>query len=178
MSWRILLFTAFFLAGCQGVADNTSGYGLGREATAQEIAAWDIDVTPDGHGLLAGSGSVSQGAAVYTQKCFACHGQEGVGGVNDRLVLAYVPGVVYAEGTTPKTIGNYWPYATTLYDYIYRAMPHTEPGSLTAAEVYSLTAYLLNRNGIIDDNAVMNADTLPQVTMPARELFYFSDEVN
>ncbi|MEM9209155.1 MAG: c-type cytochrome, partial [Pseudomonadota bacterium] len=115
-------------------------FGFGHEATADEIRAWDIDVLPDGTGLPEGTGSVSTGAEIYAVKCAACHGATGVEGPNDRLV-AY-PGEGFPSGTdadswTGRTIGNYWPYATTLFDYIRRSMPQTFPGSLTSDEVYA-----------------------------------------
>jgi cytochrome c len=152
-------------------------FDFGRPVDAAEIRQWDIDVTPTGEGLPAGRGDVEAGAAVYRQKCLACHGENGRGGTYDQLVAPWQPGVDYAAGSTPRTIGNYWPFATTLYDYIARAMPQTEPGSLTPDEVYALTAYLLHLNGIVGADAVMDADTLPGVEMPARRLFYRSDEV-
>ena len=126
-------------------------FGLGRTPTAEEIALWDIDVSLDGAGLPEGSGSVEQGRKVYTQKCQACHGVDGQGTPNDRLVHPYRPGVVFArERGVPRTIGSYWPYATTVFDYIYRAMPFDRPGSLIPAEVYSVTAWLPFMNGIIE----------------------------
>lgn len=152
-------------------------FGFGRSVDAAEIRQWDIDVTPTGAGLPAGRGDIGAGAMIYRQKCLACHGDNGRGGAYDQLVAPWEPGVDYSAGTTPRTIGNYWPFATTLYDYIARAMPQTEPGSLTPDEVYGLTAYLLHLNGIVGADAVLDADTLPEVEMPARRLFYRSDEV-
>lgn len=150
-------------------------FGFGREATPEEIQAWDIDVMPDGTGLPPGSGTVAQGAAIYATKCAACHGPTGAEGPNDRLV-GREPRDGFPFGTDvellgQRTIGTYWPYATTLYDYIYRAMPQNAPGSLTPEEVYSLTAFLLHANEIIPEDAVMTAETLPQVEMPARDRF-------
>ena len=148
-------------------------YGFGRPATAAEVRAWDIDVMPDGTGLPPGSGAASQGAAIYARKCAACHGKTGTEGPFDRLV-GREPREHFPFGRDPrlvKTIGNYWPYATTLYDYINRAMPLDAPGSLKPNEVYSLVAFLLSRNEIIADTAVMNAATLPRVVMPAHDRF-------
>ena len=128
---------------------------------------------PDGTGLPPGSGMPSQGADVYRRKCAACHGRTGVEGPFDRLV-GREPRQGFPFGRDPslvKTVGNYWPYATTLYDYLNRAMPLTAPGSLTPDEVYGLVAFLLWRNEIITDTAVMNAQTLPRVVMPARDRF-------
>ena len=150
-------------------------FGFGHEATAEEIAAWDIDVMPDGAGLPPGSGTVAEGAAVYAAQCAACHGPTGTEGPNDRLV-GREPREGFPFGQSPRmrsmrTPGNYWPYATTLYDYIHRTMPQTTPGTLTPDEVYSLVAFLLHKNEIIAEDAVMNAETLPQVVMPARDRF-------
>ena len=148
-------------------------FDLGRGVTADEIAAWDIDVRPDGHGLPEGEGNVRQGEQIYREKCIACHGENGMGGPFDTLVgrladdafpFALDPGVV-------KTIGNYWPYTTTLYDYINRAMPHNAPGSLGNDEVYALVAYLLHQNNIVPADIVLSADNLATITMPARYRF-------
>lgn len=163
------------LTGVTGaaLAQPPARYGLGRPATPAEIAALDIDVRPDGTGLPAGSGTSSGGAAIYASKCAQCHGATGKEGPNDVLV-GRVPGDGFpfaADPKVPHTIGNYWPYATTVFDYIRRAMPTTAPGSLTNDEVYALTAFLLHANGIIDAGAVMDKATLPKVAMPARKYF-------
>ena len=149
-------------------------FALGRDATATEIAALDIDVRPDGAGLPPGSGSVAEGARVYEAKCAACHGRTGTEGPNSRLVgreprEGFPFGA--ARGQYPRTVGNYWPYATTLFDYVNRTMPMNSPGSLTANEVYATAAYVLYLNEIIPEDAVMNAETLPAVMMPARDRF-------
>jgi len=146
----------------------TTGPGLGRAATAQEIAAWDISIPPSGQGLPAGSGTPKQGEAVYVAHCQACHGQRGAGKPADPLV-----GGVGSLGSAKQvmTVGSFWPYATTLFDYTRRAMPTTKPQSLTNDEVYAVTAYLLFLNGIIPESAEMNAQTLPQVRMPNRDGF-------
>ena len=156
-------------------------FGFGRPATAEDIAVWDIDVMPDGAGLPEGSGTAESGAPVYAAQCAVCHGPAGEGGVADRLV-GYDP-----ESTPPFgpryeawragrddvafSVGNYWPYATTLFDYIRRAMPSDAPGTLAPDEVYGLVAWILVENGIIAPDAVMNAETLPAVEMPARDIF-------
>jgi cytochrome c len=152
-------------------------FGWGRVATAQEIAAWDIDVRPDGMGLPAGSGNAWTGKAIYAAKCAACHGKTGIEGPYNRLVTVSNGKKLPAKegATAEKTIGNYWPYATTVFDYIRRAMPFNEPGSLSDEEVYSLTAFLLQANQLIDSSAVMNAETLPKVVMPAQKLFVPDD---
>ena len=150
-----------------------------RPATAAEIAAIDIDVMPDGRGLPEGSGTVAAGAAVYQQRCAACHGADLQGGPFDRLAPpADFTG--FPDGEVPsntKAIGNYWPYATTLFDYVRRAMPFDRPGSLTNDEVYAVTAWLLWKNGIVEEATVLDARTLPQVVMPARDRFVPDDRL-
>ena len=144
------------------------GPNLGVEATPEEIAAWDIGISPDGSELPPGSGSATEGAPVYTAQCLACHGREGEGLLNDQLVGGH--GTL--DGPAPvKTVGSYWPYATTIFDYVRRAMPYLQPQTLTNDEVYALTAYLLFLNGIIAEDDVMNAQTLPEVKMPNRDSF-------
>lgn len=169
------VLAALFLVSSAGqaFAQAPARYGIGRAATPAEIAALDIDVRPDGAGLPAGSGTSSAGAAIYASKCAQCHGATGKEGPNDVLV-GRVPGDGFpfaADPKVPHTIGNYWPYATTVFDYIRRAMPTTAPGSLTNDEVYALTAFLLHANGIIDAGAVMDKGSLPKVAMPAHKYF-------
>jgi cytochrome c len=160
-------------------------FGFGVTATHAEIAAWDIDVIPDGMGLPPGEGSVESGAIVFAEQCVACHGddgREGSGGplVSDAPQMSPPFGPRYEawrgeQEDLPLTIGNYWPYATTLFDYIQRAMPAAQPGSLSPDEVYGLVAWLLAQNGIISEDVVMNAETLPEVSMPARNVFVPDD---
>jgi cytochrome c len=130
------------------------------------VAAWDISIPPSGAGLPAGSGSVQQGEPVYVAKCQACHGAKGVGKPADPLVGGIGS---LASGKAVLTVGSYWPYATTLFDYIRRAMPVTNPMSLSDDEAYAVTAYVLNLNGIVGESAVLDARTLPQVKMPNRD---------
>ena len=147
--------------------------GLGRPATAAEIRAWDIDVRPDGTGLPPGRGTAARGAMVYAAKCAACHGAAGRNGPFDALV-GREPRAGFPFGRDPslvRTVGNYWPYATTLYDYIHRAMPWMWPGSLEPDEVYGLVAYLLFLNEIVPEHAVLDAGTLPRIVMPAHDRF-------
>lgn len=168
---------ALLLAGVPGAAAGqpsdeaaTGPLGLGRPATAGEIAAIDIDVRPDGAGLPLGGGTAADGAPVWGRACRSCHGPAGEGGIA-------APVVGRDPAARPPTVGNYWPYATTLYDYIYRAMPRNAPGTLSPDEVYGLVAWILEKNGIIDDEAVMNAATLPDVVMPARDRFVPDDRL-
>ncbi len=159
------------LAGCASPAAimrETPGPGLGREATPAEVAAWDVSIPPDGAGLPPGRGTPAQGAVIYAQKCQNCHGEKGGGQPNDRLVGGQG---TLASKAPVRTIGSYWPYATTLFDYVRRAMPYTQSHSLTDDEVYAVTAYLLHLNGIIAEMSVMDAETLPKVRMPNRENF-------
>jgi len=142
---------------------------LGRVATPDEIAAWDISVGPDGAGLPPGSGSPKEGEAVYIPKCLGCHGEKGAGKPNDALVGGQ--GTLAGDQTPIKTVGSFWPYATTIFDYVRRAMPLNAPKSLTNDEVYAVVAYILQLNGIIGENDVMNAQTLPLVRMPNRNGF-------
>ena len=137
---------------------------LGKPIDPDDIGAWDISILPDGTGLPPGSGTPAQGASVYVQKCLMCHGVDGKGGPNNSLVGN--PPLTGGERDPVKTIANYWPYATTLFDYIRRAMPWTQPRSLNNEEVYALTAYILSLNKLIGENDTMNAQTLPKVQMP------------
>jgi len=142
---------------------------LGKPISAEDLAAWDISVGPDGAGLPPGSGTVKQGEAVFAAKCQACHGEKGAGTPNDRLVGGQ--GSLPGDKPPVKTVGSFWPYATTLFDYIRRAMPFNESKSLTSDEVYGVVAYLLNLNGVVPEGETMDAQTLPKVTMPNREGF-------
>lgn len=161
-------FVALTFAVTAVLPAHADGPGLGRSATPEEIAVWDISIGPDGAGLPPGSGTARQGAAVFAEKCAACHGEKGAGKPNDQLV----GGVGSLAGDAPvKTVGSFWPYATTLFDYVRRAMPLIATKSLSDDEVYAVSAYLLQLNGIIDEAAVMNAQTLPKVQMPNRDGF-------
>jgi len=147
-------------------------FGFGRPATAADIAAINIDVRADGTGLPPGSGTAVQGAPIYAEKCSACHGANGEGTAAAPKLVDPAP---FQTGVTAPTIGNYWPYPTTVWDYINRAMPFNAPGSLTADEVYALTAYLLAQNQVIGENDVMNSPSLPKVKMPNADGFYSPD---
>jgi S-disulfanyl-L-cysteine oxidoreductase SoxD len=141
---------------------------LGAPISEADLRAWDISILPDGTGLPPGSGTPEQGARIYAAKCAACHGENGKGGVN----AALVGGAPLTSGIeTMKALANFWPYATTLFDFTRRAMPWQQPRTLTDDEVYALTAYILALNKIVSDNAEMNAETLPKVRMPNRDGF-------
>ena len=156
-------------------------FNFGRTATIEEIKEWDLDVSPDGNGLPEGTGTVEEGEILYTSKCLFCHGVNGEGGINERLVSRAgeeFPDEDVACGFECRTIGNYWPYATTLYDYILRSMPMNAPGSLTNDEVYSISAYLLYLNRIISEDTQLNAENLKNIVMPARDKFINDDRLN
>ncbi len=194
--WPLLLFFGLLNTSCnapaaaphqqvarqEAPATHPERFGFGRNATPEEIARGDIDVMPDGTGLPAGQGSVAEGAGLYQQQCAACHGATGVEGPNDRLV-GRLPDDVFTmhedlSSRRHKAVGSYWPYSTTLFDYIRRAMPHPAPGSLTNDEVYALTAHILHLNGLVDADAVMDATSLPAVVMPAQSLFVPDDRLD
>ena len=144
-----------------------AGPNLGQPLTAAELAAWDINVAPDGRNLPPGGGTSAQGAPIYAQKCAHCHGEHGKGGVN----AAVVGGVPIKGMDSTKTVANFWPYATTIFDFIRRSMPWQQPRTLSDDEVYALTAYILAMNKLIGEQDVMNAQTLPKVRMPNRDGF-------
>jgi hypothetical protein len=145
------------------IAHAASPYGLGKPIDDARLSAWNIDVSPDGRGLPPGAGDVAHGRAVFAAKCAMCHGTAGQGGVGDPLA----GGAGTLTTAKPvKTVGSYWPYATTLFDYIHRAMPYDHPESLSADEVYAVTAFVLNLNGIVPENARLDAHNLPRVSMP------------
>jgi S-disulfanyl-L-cysteine oxidoreductase SoxD len=169
MSTGKFLSALAFLAVTMSVAGTAfAGPDLGREASPEEIAAWDISIPPDGSGLPPGGGTADEGKTVYMAKCAACHGVKGMEGPADPLVGGIG---TLASGKPVKTVGSYWPYATTLFDYVRRAMPYSAPNSLSNDEVYAVSAYLLFLNGIITPEARMTAETLPRVAMPNRDGF-------
>jgi S-disulfanyl-L-cysteine oxidoreductase SoxD len=142
---------------------------LGQPIAPADIAPWDISIGPDGAGLPPGRGTATQGEAIYAAQCQACHGEKGAGRPNDALVGGKGS---LAPGKPPiKTVGSYWPYATTLFDYIRRAMPFQESKSLTADQVYAVSAYILHLNEIVGKDDVLDAETLPKVKMPNRDGF-------
>ncbi len=163
-----LAFAAFLVIATTAVRAADEPH-FGKPISPQDLAAWDISVGPDGAGLPPGKGTVAQGAAVYAAKCQACHGEKGEGRPNDRLVGG--AGTIAPDKAPVKTVGSYWPYPTTLFDYVRRAMPWDRPKSLTDDEVYAVAAYILNLNGIIGTDEVLDAQSLPKVKMPNREGF-------
>jgi S-disulfanyl-L-cysteine oxidoreductase SoxD len=164
---RLAIGAALLMSAASGTwADSPN---LGRAVSAEEAAAWDISIAPDGANLPRGSGTPAQGEAVYHATCQTCHGERGAGKPNEQLVGGQ--GTLTGGGAPIKTVGSYWPYATTLFDYVRRAMPLTAPKSLTDDQVYAVCAYILSLNGIIGENDTMNAETLPAVHMPNRDGF-------
>jgi S-disulfanyl-L-cysteine oxidoreductase SoxD len=164
---HIVAFAAFTLA-CAPPAQAQSSYGIGRAATPAEIAGWNIDIDRHGDNLPAGSGSVSRGREVFDQQCAACHGGKGEGGIGDRLVGGQG---TLASPKPVRTVGSYWPYAPTLFDYIRRAMPQNAPQSLSNDDVYAVSAYILNLNGLLPADAILDAATLSAIKMPNRSMF-------
>jgi S-disulfanyl-L-cysteine oxidoreductase SoxD len=159
------LVFALTLASSAALAQSPN---LGTPISEADVRAWDISILPDGSNLPSGSGTPEQGARVFAAKCAACHGENAKGGTN----AALVGGMPLTTGIdTPKTIANFWPYATTLFDFTRRAMPWQAPRTLTDDEVYALTAYILSLNKLVGPNDVMNAQTLPKVRMPNRDGF-------
>jgi cytochrome c len=177
MRVALLASALLLVAACRGerpgeYRDAPAWYGFGRAATAAEIRAWDISVRPDGTGLPRGRGTAVQGAPIYAGKCAMCHGATGKEGPFDVLVGREPRDFSFGRDISlVQTIGNYWPYATTIYDYINRAMPQDAPGSLTPDEVYALTAFLLWKNEIVAETTVIDAHSLPRIVMPAHDRF-------
>jgi cytochrome c len=164
---------------CRSEQRTVARYGVGRPATPAEIAAWSIDVNPSGQGLPAGRGTAEEGARVFAANCAGCHGARGEGlPAGGPALVGRDPREGFPFGESLKyvrTVGNYWPYATTLYDYINRTMPATTPGSLAPDEIYAVVAWILAQNEIISPTAVIDAASLPRVRMPARDRFVPDD---
>jgi len=156
------------IAVCVSLPVQAESPGLGEPVDQQMLAAIDYTILPNGDGLPAGSGTAVDGLAVYRQNCLACHGDGGSGGVNDALVGGHGS---LASDKPLRTIGSYWPYATTVFDYVRRAMPLPNPGVLNDDEIYAVTAYLLYLNEVVGEDEVMNAESLPLVQMPNRDGF-------
>jgi S-disulfanyl-L-cysteine oxidoreductase SoxD len=165
---RIAGVVLLALATASGVVYGAEPYGFGRPATPREIAGWDIDISPDGVGLPPGHGDVGQGEAIFAAKCASCHGAHGEGKPMDQLA----GGIGTLSDKKPqKTVGSFWPYATTLFDFVRRAMPLNAPQSLTPDEVYAVSAYILFLNGIVPQDATLDAGTLAGIKMPNRDGF-------
>ncbi|MBX7198130.1 MAG: cytochrome c [Rhodospirillaceae bacterium] len=162
--------TVLIAAGfCSRAFGATETPMLGKPISPADLAPWDLSIGPDGAGLPSGKGSAKEGKQVFADKCSYCHGSEGQGQPADRLVGGQ--GTLTSDAPV-KTVGSYWPYATTLFDFVRRAMPLNEPQTLTSDEVYAVSAYILAANGIIKNSEVMNAKTLPKVKMPNRGNFF------
>jgi S-disulfanyl-L-cysteine oxidoreductase SoxD len=167
MCMRSIMAIVIALSGA-GVARGETP-GLGIPVAPDDVSFWDISIAPDGTGLPPGSGTVAQGEAVYSEACQHCHGERGAGKPNDALVGGQ--GSLASSAMPVKTVGSFWPYATTLFDYVRRAMPLNAPKSLSNDQVYAVCAYILQLNGIIGTNETMDARSLPLVRMPNRDGF-------
>lgn len=163
-----LLVTGIAVLACASSWAQGPTHHLGRTPTAKEMAALDICIGPEGQGLPPGSGSAKEGAPIFTQKCAICHGLNGEGGVGPRLVGGQG---TLADISPVKTVGSFWPNAPAVWDFINRAMPQTQPGSLKPEEVYAVLAFILYRNGIIKEGDVLDPKTLPKIQMPNRNGF-------
>lgn len=155
------------IAACAGGYPSNEPVGIGKPITENQTRLWNIDIGPNGEGLPPGSGTVSAGKVLYEQQCASCHGDQGQGGIANRLV----GGGALNTNSPVKTVGSFWPYSTTIFDYTKRAMPHNAPQSLSNDQVYAATAYVLFLNKIITQDAVMDAKSLPLVKMPNRDGF-------
>jgi cytochrome c len=168
---RLAVFAVLFsiLPSCAQTSSVGQNPRLGQPIAPADIAPWDISIGPDGAGLPPGSGTARQGEPVYVARCQACHGEKGAGKPNDALVGGI--GTLAAGKMPVRTVGSYWPYATTLFDYVNRAMPFQDSKSLSADEVYAVSAYILSLNGVIGADEVLDAQSLPRVRMPNRDGF-------
>src|SRR5262245_16911144 len=166
--WKSSLIALGIFAVCVPFAAQTNSLGVGRPATAEEIREVSAAIAPYGDGLPEGSGTVAAGREVFAAECARCHGAKAQGDIGPTLVGGQG---TLATARPLKTVGSFWPYATTLWDYINRAMPFDKPGILKPSEVYAVAAFILNLNGIIGDNDVMDAKSLPKVKMPNRDGF-------
>jgi hypothetical protein len=178
-----LLLPVMLLGLCQAGSAQSPTYGLGKAPTAEEIKAWDIAISPDGKELPPGHGSAKEGAPLYAQKCALCHGPTGSGGRAPQLIK--IDPTAAPAGKEPPCLSPcirganvmaiHSPYATTMWDYINRGMPYGKEGSLKPDEVYAITAFLLYKNGVIPEDQVLDAKTLPEVKMPNRDGYVLPD---
>jgi cytochrome c len=173
LSRALLVALVGALAGAAAAAEPAGHYGYGTPATPAQIAGWNIDARPDGAGLPEGSGSVDKGAEVFAEQCAACHGTFGEG-EGRYPKLAGGEGTLTQERPEPS-VGSYWPFAVTLFDYINRAMPFQAPHTLSANDVYALTAYVLNINNLVANNFIADRHSLPKVKMPNHDKFTWQD---
>jgi mono/diheme cytochrome c family protein len=162
---------AFIAATCATLGAQSPKYGVGRTAAPEEIRAMDITPAPDGTGLPEGHGSAAEGRDVYARRCARCHGAKGEGGDEPKQSPLVGGQGSLKTGKPLKTVGSYWPYSTTVWDYVNRAMPLDRPGTLTHNQVYSLVAFILHMNGIVGENDVLDAKTLPKIQMPNHDGF-------
>lgn len=170
--FRKVFAVALVMAATAGAAE-AGRLGLGREALPEEVAAWDIDIRPDGQGLPPGKGSVKEGEALFLEKCAACHGEFGEGAARWPVLAG---GFGSLKSAAPeKTIGSFWPYASTTFDYIRRAMPFGQAQTLTDDEVYALVAFLLSMNDVVKDDFVLSRDNFTAVKLPNESAFYLDD---
>lgn len=170
MSSHLLLVIA--LAVSTGALAQMPTYNLGRAPTAEEVRAWDISIGPEGKELPPGSGTAKKGATIYARKCAACHGPNGEGGVPGGFRSPLMGGEGTLTSSKPvRTIGSFWPFATTIWDFINRSMPRGQEGTLQPDEVYALTAYILHLNDLVQESDVIDAQSLPKIQMPNRNGF-------
>jgi mono/diheme cytochrome c family protein len=173
LALSVILLVLAAPAWAQGKKDTARNYGIGHAATAAEIAGWDIDVRPDGQGAPPGHGSVKDGEKVYMDKCAACHGEFGES-AGRWPALAQGKGTLASQDPV-KTVGSYFPYLSSVFDFIRRAMPFGDAQSLTNDELYAVTAYVLNLNDIVYDKFVLSKETWGQVKMPNQSGFFDDD---
>lgn len=176
MSKSLKLFSAALAISITSSVALAGQYGLGREATPEEVAAWNIDVRPDGQGLPVGSGSVEAGEEIWTEQCAACHGD--FGEAVDRWPVIAGGFDTLASNRPVKTVGSYWPYLSTVFDYVNRAMPFTEARSLEPDQVYALTAYILNLNDLVDSDFVLSNENFTEVRLPNEDNFFDDDRLS
>jgi S-disulfanyl-L-cysteine oxidoreductase SoxD len=167
VAWAAAMAGAAAILAASALAAEAPHFG--QPITPEELAPWDISIGPDGAGLPPGRGTPKEGEAVYAANCQACHGEKGAGRPNDMLVGGF--GTIAADRPAVKTVGSYWPYATTLFDYIRRAMPYQQSKSLTNDQIYAVSAYILHLNGVIGADDAIDAQSLPKVKMPNRDGF-------
>jgi len=172
MSWRSSILLGAAIGTALALQAGAAEYG--RTPTPDEIKLWDMDILPDGKGLPVRRGTVAQGKSVDATYCEACQGAQGQGGIKERLVGGQG---MLASDKPIKTVGSYWPYATTPFDYIGRAMPYPAPGSLSTDDTYAVAAYILNLNNILPDGGTLDQDSLLMVQMPNRDGFIPEPEI-